>query len=147
MEPPCKKCHGKANKKLGFVKRKLGFNCPFEIKKLCYTTLVCPLLEYGTIVWNNYNRSNMQQLEAIQHRAIKYVINNHDVDYEVRLQWCDLLPLSFRRDFLDVVYVYNCLNDKMYINLFNCVSEYDALINTRSQDSESLRLKTVVPRL
>ena len=84
-----------------------------EVKKLCYTSLVRPLLEYGTLVWNNYNKNNMIQIEAIQRRVTKFILNDFTLDYKSRLQKCDLLPLSLRRDFLDIMFTFNCLNDKV----------------------------------
>ena len=50
------KCCKKANQHLGFIKRKIGFNCNMEVKLLCYTSLIRPLLEYNTVIWNNFSQ-------------------------------------------------------------------------------------------
>ena len=142
-----KKCCGKANKKLGFIKRKLGFNSPVEVKRLCYTALVRPLLEYGTLIWNHYNKSSLTLLESIQRRATKFILRDYTLDYKLRLQKCDLLPLSLRRDLLDIVYTYDCINDKIDFNVFNYLEEYNIINNTRSQDTNVIRFKISVPKL
>ncbi len=44
---------GKANKTLGFLKPNLK-HCPQEIKVQAYKTLVRPILEYSSTVWDPY---------------------------------------------------------------------------------------------
>ena len=40
----------KANRTLGFLRRNL-YSCPQEIKEAAYKGLVCPVLDYGSSVW------------------------------------------------------------------------------------------------
>ena len=41
----------KANRTLGFLKRNLC-SCPQEVKEAAYKGLVCPVLDYGSSVWD-----------------------------------------------------------------------------------------------
>ena len=41
----------KANRTLGFLRRNL-YSCPQEVKKAAYKGFVCPVLDYGSSVWD-----------------------------------------------------------------------------------------------
>ena len=41
----------KANRTLGFLRRNI-FSCPQDVKEAAYKTLVRPILEYGSTVWD-----------------------------------------------------------------------------------------------
>ena len=41
----------KANRTLGFLRRKL-YSCPQDVKETAYKTMVRPILEYGSSVWD-----------------------------------------------------------------------------------------------
>ena len=57
-------------------------------------------------------------VESVQRRAKKFILNNYKSNYRDRLISCNLLPLTFRREFLDLVFIYNS-----YHNLNDCVFE------------------------
>ncbi len=44
---------GKASRTLWFIKRNLKY-CPQDLKVQAYKTLVCPILEYSSSVWDPY---------------------------------------------------------------------------------------------
>ena len=52
-----------------------------------------------------------------------------------------------RRDFLDIVFIYNCFNDRIDFNVFNYLEEYNMVANTRSQDVNVIRFKVNISRL
>ena len=60
----------KANKVLGLVRRALGPNNSEGIST-AYKTLVCPILEYGCQVWNQYLVKHCKSIESIQRRATR----------------------------------------------------------------------------
>ena len=111
----------KANQRLGLVKRTLGYNTSQAVKVQCYKSLIQPLLEYCTPLWSNCSRKNVERLESVQRRATAYILNDykHDIDYRIRLISCDLLPLSFRREFLDLSFFVNILLENNCINFEN----------------------------
>ena len=62
----------KSNKTLGFIKR--NFNkCNRDIKLKCYLTLVRPVLEYASSVWDPSTKENIDKLEQIQKRASRFI--------------------------------------------------------------------------
>ncbi len=70
----------KANRSIGFLRRNIH-SCPREVKSTAYTTLVRPIVEYASPVWDPYTRSQILQLESVQRRAARFVYNNfHDRD-------------------------------------------------------------------
>ena len=53
---------------LNFIKRKL-YRCSTEIKCLAYISIVRPMLEYGSAVWDRYLQKDIQSIEMVQRRA------------------------------------------------------------------------------
>jgi hypothetical protein len=47
-----------------------------RIKVQAYTSLVWPLVEYASTVWNPYTKPEINKIEAVQRRAARYVVNN-----------------------------------------------------------------------
>ena len=46
--------------------------CPRDVKARCYESFVCPNLEYASSAWDPYTMGNIQQLEALQRRAVRF---------------------------------------------------------------------------
>jgi hypothetical protein len=103
-------CLSKANRRLGLVKRTLGYSVDTQVKLLSYKSLIRPIMEYCTLLWSGTTRKNIMKIESLQRRSTIYILNNSDLCYKTRLLTCNLLPLSLRRDFLDCVYLYNLIN-------------------------------------
>ena len=70
----------KANKTLGFLRRNMK-NCTRKVKTLTYTSLVRPVVEYSSLVWNPSKNQQISEVEQIQRKAARYVFN----DYRDRL--------------------------------------------------------------
>ena len=51
-------------------------NCPRRVKSTAYNTLVRPQLEYCSAVWSPHTLNNKQQLQAVQRRAARSVMND-----------------------------------------------------------------------
>ena len=66
----------KANRTIGFLRRNLNIGAP-SIKERAYFTLVRPLVEYASTVWDPHTQTNVQKLEMVQRRASRYVKNRH----------------------------------------------------------------------
>ena len=97
----------KANKTLGFLRRNLKIPS-IRIKEQAYQTLVRPLVEYASTVWNPYTKTEINKIEAVQRRAARYVVNNQRNRSSVsnmlqRLKW---RPLANRRKDARLVMMY-----------------------------------------
>ena len=105
----------KANNSLAFLRRNLA-RCPTKIKAQCYQTLVRPILEYASPVWDPHTNSNINKLEAVQRRAARFVTGDYrttssTTDMLTRLQWP---TLQERRCTAKVIMIYRisyCLVD------------------------------------
>ena len=104
----------KAYNVLWFLKRTLRNSVSASVKTIFYSSLVRPHLEYGSPVWSVITKKNLNFLEQVQKSATKFLIgyNNNNIDYKSRLKICDLLPLSYRREFLDINFLYKCIHNK-----------------------------------
>ncbi|XP_072030812.1 uncharacterized protein [Amphiura filiformis] len=90
----------KANRSLGFIKRNL-YSCNQSTKLTAYRSLVRPQVEYSSSVWDPHTKTNIDQLERVQKRAARFILN----DYKSKSPGCatqmvkdlELEPLSTRR--------------------------------------------------
>jgi len=62
----------KVNRSLGFVKRNL-YPCTKTRKCSAYVTIVRPTLEYATAVWDPYKQEQIDLIEAVQRRAVRFI--------------------------------------------------------------------------
>ena len=69
----------KANRTLGFLRRNL-FSCPQDVKEAAYKSMVRPILEYGSTVWDAHCNGLNDELENVQktHRRKVYSYQNCD---------------------------------------------------------------------
>lgn len=83
-----------ANKQLGFIRRNL-YSCTKELKQTAYTSLVRPLVEYSSSVWDPHQANLINKIEMVQRRAARFVMNDYKRDSSVTkmikdLDWCSL---------------------------------------------------------
>ncbi len=71
-----KKVTSKANRVLGMLRRNLK-GAPPNTKALAYKSIVRPLLEYSSPVWDPHTENQKKQLESVQRRAARFVYNNY----------------------------------------------------------------------
>ena len=66
----------KANRTLGFLWRNLKINSS-AIKERAYKAFARPVLEYASSVWDPYAQKSADNLEAVQRRAARFVLNRY----------------------------------------------------------------------
>ena len=72
----------KANRTLGYLRRNLAA-CPRDIKESAYKGLVCPVLEYGSSVWDPQSIILLQdEIEKVQKRAARFITGNYVYETE-----------------------------------------------------------------
>ena len=62
----------KANSKLSFLRRNLK-GCPEKLKQTAHFSLVRSFMEYGTTIWDPYQKYNSDKIERVQRRAARFV--------------------------------------------------------------------------
>ena len=99
----------KANSTLGFLRRNLR-SCPTPCRRTAYISLIRPILEYGSVIWDPYYISDINIIERVQHRAARFISG----DYTTRDPGCvtamledsKLPPLQDRRRNIRLSYYY-----------------------------------------
>ena len=109
----------KANGRVGLLRRNFSNMSPSIFLPL-YKSLVRPLLEYGSCIWNPALSSHNIEIEKVQHRATKLVQNIKNQPYPQRLRYLKLDSLKFRRRRCDMLQVFRILKgiDKLEVNKF-----------------------------
>ncbi|MGL5405370.1 MAG: hypothetical protein ACRDCT_21800, partial [Shewanella sp.] len=64
--------HKKGAQILGFAQRNLK-GCTPRVKRVAYQTMVKPILFYGTPAWHPESKGNVEKIEKIQRRALKFI--------------------------------------------------------------------------
>jgi len=95
----------KANKELGTIKHTIISSTI----RLLYITLVRPILDYGSTIWNPHLTKNICKLEAVQRRAINLIPSFYNISYSERLQQLNLPSLLYHRTRMDLIITYRIL--------------------------------------
>ena len=106
----------KANNTLAFLRRNFH-QCPRNTKALCYTTLVRPLTEYSSVIWDPYTAENIRKLEMVQRRAARMVYSNYQTTSSVSamLNHLNWMSLQERRAQAKAVMMYRVVNQQIDI--------------------------------
>lgn len=101
----------KANGVLGFMKRwSKEFSDPYVTKNL-YTSLVRPILEYGSIIWDPYYSTHINSIESVQKQFLIFCLrglgwNSYALpSYVDRLRLIKLPTLKSRRVMLSISFL------------------------------------------
>ena len=106
----------KGHKTLGFLRRNFR-RCTPSVKATTYKTMVRPILEYASTVWDpaEGDTGDANLLEQVQRRAARFVVNNYTdrtpgcvTDMLNKLEW---EPLSIRRATNRLLMLYRFLNN------------------------------------
>lgn len=81
----------KAIRSLGFLRRNFS-QIPNKLKEQLYFTYVRSLLDYGCICWDPYTADLTEQLERVQNRAARFVLNDYSrklsmTESKIKLSW------------------------------------------------------------
>lgn len=135
-------CVSRANQRIGFIKRCVGHGCSLDVKKKCYISMVRPLLEFNSIIWSGCTKNQLIKIESVQRKTTKYILNSYDgvLNYKERLTKCCILPLTLRRDYLDIVFFYNCIKDLTDFNIYNIVNHNLNNRNVTRSDADQMLL-------
>jgi len=63
----------KGTRTLNMVRRNFTKGTTAETRSIIYKSLVRPVLEYGSLVWDPHQQVRIQQIEAVQNRAARFV--------------------------------------------------------------------------
>lgn len=103
----------KAFKKLCFLRRKLK-KSPSSVKLQAYLSLVRPVLEYASIVWDPYCNKEIDKLERIQRLAARFICSDYKTSSSVSgmLGQLGLDPLHVRRKIARLKFFYSLFHNQ-----------------------------------
>ena len=109
----------RTNRVLGLIERNLRGTSQ-KLRKQAYFSrhFVRPHLEYCSTVWNPYIKKEVNKIENIQHRAVRFVLNNYNQRESVsalinHLRWDSL---EKRRQLSYLLLMYRIQNQLIVIN-------------------------------
>lgn len=107
----------KAYKKLCFLRRKLG-SCDWTVKLAAYRTLVRPVMEYASFVWDPYLKKDIDKVERIQRLRAQFIFSDfmHLSSVSEMLNKCGLEPLECRRRIARLIFLYKLYNNESGLN-------------------------------
>jgi hypothetical protein len=113
----------KAERQLWMLVRTLGYQAPQKAKQVAFQTMVRPILEYGSPLWNPTIKAQQKTLEDVQRKGTNFILCNprydhpDHIDYRDRLIQLNLLPTSYRREIADLTQLLSALNDQTNLDL------------------------------
>ena len=112
----------KANKQLGLIKHSFKY-LNQTTGKLLYKSLVRPHLEYGAVIWSPFKKSDIDQIERVQHRATK-LENLKSLSYEKRIEVINIPTLENRRKRGDLIQMFKIVKGYDKLNFHNPICHY-----------------------
>jgi len=101
----------KANSRLNFVRRNLR-SASEHTKTVAYQTLVRPLVEYASVVWDPHYVTQIKKLEMVQRSAARFVCNRYHNTSSVTsmLEYLNWQSLERRRQIARLCFMYKIVN-------------------------------------
>ena len=129
----------KANNITAFLRRNLK-SCPSHIKARCYTTLIRPIVEYASSVWDPITQNSKKQLEMVQRRAARAVAGDFKTTSSTTQMMKDLgwPTLEERRKRQKVTVFYRLLNGLVEM-------ESTTLIPSQNRSTRGHKNKFILP--
>ncbi|XP_032223431.2 uncharacterized protein LOC116604739 [Nematostella vectensis] len=114
----CCKVSLKANKTLGLLRRTLK-PCSQSVKERAYFSMIRPVMEYASPVWNPFTDRDINKLEQVQKNAARFVTGTYDPrasssDLVKSLNWDSL---EVRRQLAQLCLFYKIRNNLVNIAL------------------------------
>ena len=102
----------KGTRTLNMVRRNFTKGTKPDTRNQIYTSLVRPVLEYGSLVWDPYQQVRIQQIEAVQNKAARYVHQDWQRTSSVTAMKDSLgwLPLQNRRLVNRLTFMHNTIH-------------------------------------
>ena len=107
----------KANSTLAFLRRNIRISSP-SIKAAAYKALVRPVCEYASTVWDPHTDKLIHQLEKVQRRSARWVVNRYNNTSSVSsmLQQLNWKSLSERRQHARLTMLYKLSKGLVKVN-------------------------------
>ena len=119
----------KANRILGRLKRTFAV-ADVESIRLLYVSLIRPHLEFAVPVWSPYFKTDIEALERVQRRVLKWVNFGRKISYKEKMKRFGLTSLVERRQRGDLIQLFKWFKGFECIRS-NSTPNFNATIKTR----------------
>ena len=125
----------KGNKILGMIRRTITCKNVQNIMNF-YKTLVRPILDFCSGIWNPYLKQDIEKLEKVQRQATKMISEIRNLPYRERLRRCKLMTLEERRRRYDLIEMFKIMKGIYKVNKENLFE-----MNTNSTRGHGWKVK------
>ena len=101
----------KAYSSLNLIRRTLPASSSTILRKQLYISLVRSHLCYCSQIWRPCLIKDITNIERIQRKATKLILNDYTSDYKSRLESLHILPLTRWFELQDIMFLVKCLQD------------------------------------
>lgn len=125
----------KALKKLGYLRRTSSAS-PKSTKLLMYKTLIRPILEYASCVWNPYKVCDVNKIESVQRKSVRFIFHRYDHDFSPSsaMKSLKLSPLCARRDIDSLKLLHSYVHSSCRLSNDNYIVYANALATRRGHN-------------
>ena len=112
----CGKLTKNANSKLTLLMRRCCFSTNNEQKKAFYLKIISSIFEHCSIIWHPVSSNQLSTFDAIQKKAVKWIINGQqfiqytDLEYLSKLKELSILPIKSKFALNDLILFYKIIN-------------------------------------
>ena len=131
----------KANRMLAFLRRNRVMSFTTDHRKLLYLTIVRSYIGYANEVWAPSTIGSLTNVESLQRRATKFILNTHrqeDISYHERLSRLNLLPLTYRHEVKDLIFYFRCRAGHYTKPIADCVKPKGTRFTRHNSDQDVL---------
>ena len=124
----------KASSTLGLLRRNLSL-CPQKLREQAYISLIRSRLEHCAAIWDPHLEKDTQQLEAIQRRAARFVVQDFSRYSSVKSYLNDLkwAPLKDRRRDIRLTFLFKIVTGNILYHIISChVMSYHVICHVMS---------------
>ena len=114
----------KCNKVNDMIRRSLCYRAPASASINLYKALIQPIKEYSAPLWSPFTKIQIESIERIQRNFTRYALHYPPINYKDRCEYLNIIPLSFRREKIDI--------KLHFISLF--VSDFSDIVASLSSD-------------
>ena len=111
-------------------------------KLYLYVSLVRSKLSYCSQVWRPHLIKDITNLEKVQRRSTKFILNDFSSSYKDRLIKLKLFPLSLWFEYLDIMFLIKCVkNPQSHFDIFKFIQ----FVSSSTRSSTHIKLKSLIP--
>jgi Reverse transcriptase (RNA-dependent DNA polymerase)/Endonuclease-reverse transcriptase len=124
----------KASRMLGFLKGTM-YGVSRMVKERAYKALIRPILEYCAVVWDPHHHYLINNIEAIQRKAARFISNNYQQQASVTamLKEMELPTLQDRRQIYRLTALYKLVSGASTYELSNHVIQHPMILPRNHQ--------------